>query len=67
VTVKNNCQGFNKERQLLGLSQFFEVIDIQDDFSLRSPQGSGEAKVNNNRLLEEENLAFILCDMVGAA
>jgi hypothetical protein len=28
---------------------------------------SGAAKVNNNRLLEEENLAFIGCDVVGVA
>jgi hypothetical protein len=28
---------------------------------------SGAAKVNNNRLLEEENLAFIGCGVVGAA
>jgi hypothetical protein len=27
---------------------------------------SDAAKVNNNRLLEEENLAFIRCDMVTA-
>jgi hypothetical protein len=27
----------------------------------------GAAKVNNNRLLEEENLAFIGCDVAGAA
>jgi hypothetical protein len=27
---------------------------------------SGEAKVNNNRLLKEENLAYIGCDVVGA-
>jgi hypothetical protein len=39
---------------------------MQDDFSWRSPQVSGAAKVNNNRLLEEENLAFIWCDVVGA-
>jgi hypothetical protein len=56
---KQNCQGLNKERQLLGLLQFFKVNDMQDDFSWRSPQVSGAAKVNNNRLLEEENLAFI--------
>jgi hypothetical protein len=40
---------------------------MQDDFSWRSPRVSGAAKVNNNRLLEEENLAFIGCGMVGAA
>jgi hypothetical protein len=28
---------------------------------------SGVAKVNNNRLLEEENLAFVGCAAVGAA
>jgi hypothetical protein len=28
---------------------------------------SGVAKVNNNRLLEEENLAFIGCGVVDAA
>jgi hypothetical protein len=28
---------------------------------------SGAAKVNNNRFLEEENLAFIGCAVVGAA
>jgi hypothetical protein len=28
---------------------------------------SGAAKVNDNRLLEEENLAFIRCGVVGAA
>jgi hypothetical protein len=27
---------------------------------------SGVMKVNNNRLLEEENLAFIRCSVVGA-
>jgi hypothetical protein len=26
----------------------------------------GAAKVNNNRLLEEENLAFIGCGVIGA-
>jgi hypothetical protein len=30
---KLNCQVFDKEHQLLGLSQFFEVNDMQDDFS----------------------------------
>jgi hypothetical protein len=60
-------QGFNKERQLLGLLQFFKVNDMQDDFSWRSPRMSGVVKVNNNRLLEGENLAFIGCDVVGAA
>jgi hypothetical protein len=40
---------------------------MQDDFSWRSPQVSGAAKVNNNRYLEEENLAFIECGVVGAA
>jgi hypothetical protein len=57
----------NKERQLLGLSQFFEVNDMQGNFSWRSPRVSGAAKINNNRFLEEENLAFILCGVVGAA
>jgi hypothetical protein len=52
-------------RQLLGLSQFFEVNDMQDDFSWRSPRALGAAKVNDNRFLEEENLAFIGCDVVG--
>jgi hypothetical protein len=28
---------------------------------------SGAAKVNNNRLLEEENLAFVGCVAVGVA
>jgi hypothetical protein len=28
---------------------------------------SGPAKVNNNRFLEEENLAFVGCATVGAA
>jgi hypothetical protein len=28
---------------------------------------SGVAKVNNNRLLEEKNLVFIGCDVVGVA
>jgi hypothetical protein len=60
-------QGFNKERQLLGLSQFFEVNDMQNDFSRRSPRVSGAVKVNNNRILVEENLAFIGCGVVGAA
>jgi hypothetical protein len=40
---------------------------MQDDFSWRSPRVSGAAKVNNNRFLEEENLAFIGCGVVGAA
>jgi hypothetical protein len=38
---------------------------MQDDFSWPSPQVSGAAKLNNNRLLEEENLAFIECGVVG--
>jgi hypothetical protein len=40
---------------------------MQDDFSWRSPEWSGAAKVNNNRFLEEENLAFIWYGVVGAA
>jgi hypothetical protein len=40
---------------------------MQDDFSWRSLQVSGAAKVNDNWLLEEENLAFIGCAIVGAA
>jgi hypothetical protein len=40
---------------------------MQDDFSWRSPRASIAGKVNNNRLLEEENLAFIECALVGAA
>jgi hypothetical protein len=32
-----------------------------------APRVSGAAKVNNNRLLEEENLAFIGCGVVGVA
>jgi hypothetical protein len=40
---------------------------MQDDYSWWSPRVSGVAKVNNNRLLEEENLAFIGCGVVGAA
>jgi hypothetical protein len=55
------------ERRLLGLLQFFEVNDMQDDFPWRSPRVSSVAKVNNNRFLEEENLAFIGCGMVGVA
>jgi hypothetical protein len=31
------------------------------------PRVSVAAKVNNNRLLKEKNLAFIGCDVVGAA
>jgi hypothetical protein len=38
----------------------FEVNDMQDDFSWRSPRVPGAAKVNN-QLLEEKNLAFVLC------
>jgi hypothetical protein len=64
---KLNCQGFNKERRLLGLSQFFEVNDMQEDFLWRSPRVSGAAKVNNNQLLEDENLAFIGYGVVGVA
>jgi hypothetical protein len=30
----------------------------------RSPRVSGAVKVNNNRLLEDENLAFIGCGVV---
>jgi hypothetical protein len=45
---KLNCQVFDKERQLLGFLQFFEVNDMQDDFSWRSPRVSVAAKVNNN-------------------
>jgi hypothetical protein len=40
---------------------------MQDDFSWRSPRVSGAAKVNNNRFLEEMNLAFIWSGVVGAA
>jgi hypothetical protein len=40
---------------------------MQDDFSWRSPRVSGIAKVNDNRFLEEENLAFIGCGVVGVA
>jgi hypothetical protein len=40
---------------------------MQDDFSWQSPRVSGAAKVNDNRFLEEENLAFIGCGVVGAA
>jgi hypothetical protein len=43
-SCKLNCQVFDKERQLLGLSQFFEVNDMQDDFLWRSPRVSGAAK-----------------------
>jgi hypothetical protein len=39
---------------------------MQDDFSWRSPRVSGAAKINNNQLLEEENLAFIGYGVVGA-
>jgi hypothetical protein len=52
-------QGFNEDRQLLGLSQMFKVNDMQDNFAWRSLRVSGAAKVNNNRLLEEEKLAFL--------
>jgi hypothetical protein len=47
--------------------QFFKVNDMQDDFLWRSPRVLGAAKVNDNRFLEEENLAFIGCGVVGAA
>jgi hypothetical protein len=40
---------------------------MQDDFSWRSPRVSVVAKVNDNWRLEEENLAFIECAIVGAA
>jgi hypothetical protein len=40
---------------------------MQDDCSWRSPRGLGAAKVNDNWLLEEENLAFVGCAAVGAA
>jgi hypothetical protein len=40
---------------------------MQDDFLWRSLRVSGAAKVNNNQLLEEENLAFIGCGVVGVA
>jgi hypothetical protein len=40
---------------------------MQDDFSWWSPRVSGAVKVNNNRLLEEENLAFVGCGVVDAA
>jgi hypothetical protein len=40
---------------------------MQDDFSWRSPRVLDAAKVNNNQFLEEENLAFIGCGVVGAA
>jgi hypothetical protein len=40
---------------------------MQDDCSRRIPRVSGAAKVNDNRLLEEEKLAFIGCSVVGAA
>jgi hypothetical protein len=39
---------------------------MQDDFSWRSPRVSGVAKVNNNRPLEDKNLAFIGCDVSAA-
>jgi hypothetical protein len=39
---------------------------MQDDFLWRSPRVLGVAKVNNNRILEEKNLAFIGCGVVGA-
>jgi hypothetical protein len=32
---------------------------MQDDFSWRSPRVSGAAKVNNNRFVEDKNLAFV--------
>jgi hypothetical protein len=38
---------------------------MQDDFLWWSPRVSGMAKVNDNRLMEDENLAFIGCGMVG--
>jgi hypothetical protein len=37
----------------------FKVNDMQDNFAWRSLRVSGAAKVNNNRLLEEEKLAFL--------
>jgi hypothetical protein len=40
---------------------------MQDDFSWRSPRVSIAAKVNDNWLLKEENLAFIGCTVIGAA
>jgi hypothetical protein len=40
---------------------------MQDDFSWRSPRVSVAAKGNNNQFLEEENLAFIGCGVVGTA
>jgi hypothetical protein len=40
---------------------------MQDDFSWRSPRVSGVAKVNNNQILEDKNLAFIGYGVVGAA
>jgi hypothetical protein len=40
---------------------------MQDDFSWRSPRVLGAVKVNNNRFLEEKNLAFIEYGVVGVA
>jgi hypothetical protein len=40
---------------------------MHDDFSWESPRVSGAAKVNNNQLLKEENLAFIRYDVVSVA
>jgi hypothetical protein len=40
---------------------------MQDDFSWQSPRVLGAAKVNDNQLLVDENLAFIGCGMVDAA
>jgi hypothetical protein len=51
----------------IGLSQFFEVNDMQDDFHSGAPECRVWRKVNKNRLLEEENLAFVGCVVVGAA
>jgi hypothetical protein len=33
---------------------------------MAEPPSIGAAKVNNNRILEDENLAFIGCGVVGA-
>jgi hypothetical protein len=44
ATINKIVKDFNKERQLLGLSQFFEVNDMQDDFSWWSPRVSGAGK-----------------------
>jgi hypothetical protein len=38
-----------------------------DDFHGGAPDCRVRQKVNKNRLLEEENLAFIGCGVVGAA